>query len=158
MAAEGEECGWTTLWWGSVQEEREEVPAVLHLLPWVTSIQELTHVNTFKISQTQKPQQHIFSQLHLRLLFYEKQHFCFFTINGPIGVHYCLPALLGTKGGRLVGALQGYEGGNVRRAGEGTGANLGGGGGRLDGKLGAKAAGRGGGGGGGGVPSALSLK
>lgn len=82
----------------------------------------------------------------------------FFTINGPTGVHFCLPALLGTEGGRLVGALHGYEGGKARKAGEGTGANLGGGGGRLGGKLGAKATGRGGGGGGGGAPSALSLK
>lgn len=49
-----------------------------------------------------------------------------------------------------MGALQGYEGGRERSAGEGTGANLGGGGGRLDGQLGVKEAGRGGGGGGGG--------
>lgn len=84
--------------------------------------------------------------------------FFIFTINGPVSVYFCLPALLGTEGGRLVGALQGYEGGNARRAGEGTGANLGGGGGRLGGKLGAKEAGTGGGGGGGGAPSALSLK
>lgn len=40
MEVEVEECGWTTLWWGSVQEEREEVPVVLHLLPRATSIQE----------------------------------------------------------------------------------------------------------------------
>lgn len=66
-----------------------------------------------------------------------------------------LPALLGTAGGRRVGALQGYEGGRERRAGEGTGANLGGGGGRVDGQLGVKEAGRGGGGGGGG-PIGLS--
>lgn len=76
-------------------------------------------------------------------------------MNGPISIHSSLPAVLGTAGGRRVGALQGYEGGNARRPGEGTGANLGGGGGRLDGKLG----GRGGGGGGGrGVPSPLSRK
>lgn len=117
------------------------------------------HVNTFKISETQKPQRHIFSQLHLHLLFHQKQllFFLFLRLTDQSS-HFCLPALLGTEGGRLVGALQGYEGGNVRRAGEGTGANLGGGSGRLDGKLGAKEAGRGGGGGGGGVPSALSLK
>lgn len=42
-------------------------------------------------------------------------------------------------------------------AGEGTGANLGGGGGRLDGQVGANDAGRGGGGGGGG-PRGLSRR
>lgn len=67
------------------------------------------------------------------------------------------PALLGTAGGRRVGALQGYEGGRGRMAGEGTGATLGGGGGRADGQVGVKKAGRGGGGGGGG-PSGLSRR
>lgn len=67
------------------------------------------------------------------------------------------PALLGTAGGRRVGALQGYEGGRERIGAEDTGATLGGGGGRLDGQLGIKEAGRGGGGGGGG-PSGLSRK
>lgn len=81
-----------------------------------------------------------------------------FTVNGPIGVQFCLPALLGTAGGRRVGALQGYEGGNARRTGEGAAADLVGGSGRLVGKLGGKEAWRGGGGGGGGVPSVLSLK
>lgn len=69
-----------------------------------------------------------------------------------------LPAFLGTAGGRRVGALQGYEGGRVRMAGEGTGATLGGGGGRVDGQLGVKEGGRGGGGGGGGGPRGLSRK
>ena len=64
-----------------------------------------------------------------------------------------LPAARGTAGGRRVGALQGYEGGRMRRAGEGTGASLGGGGGREDGWLRVKEVGRGGGGGGG--PSGL---
>lgn len=68
-----------------------------------------------------------------------------------------IPALLGTAGGRRVGALQGYEGGRERMAGEGTGAILGSGGGRVDGQLGVKETGRGGGGGGGG-PSGLSRK
>lgn len=68
------------------------------------------------------------------------------------------PALLGTAGGRLVGALQGYEGGRERMAGEGTAATLGGGGGRVDGQLGVKEAGRGGAGGGGGGPSGLSRR
>lgn len=68
------------------------------------------------------------------------------------------PALLGTAGGRLVGALQGYEGGKERMVGEGTAATLGGGGGRVDGQLGVKEAGRGGGGGGGGGPSGLSRR
>lgn len=66
-----------------------------------------------------------------------------------------LPALLGMAGGRRVGALQGYEGGSERMAGDGTGASLGGGGGRVDGQVGVKEAGRGGGGGGGG-PRGLS--
>lgn len=56
-----------------------------------------------------------------------------------------------------MGALQGYEGGKERMAGEGTGANLGGGGGRVVGQLGVKEAGRGGGGGGGG-PRGLSRR
>lgn len=100
------------------------------------------------------------TQLRLRLLlFYKKNvYFFFLQINRQIRVYFCLPALLGTEGGRLVGALQGYEGGSARRAGEGTGASLGGGGKRLHGKLGAKVAKRGGGGGGGGAPRALSLK
>lgn len=68
------------------------------------------------------------------------------------------PALLGTAGGRRVGALQGYEGGRERMAGEGTAATLGGGGGRVDGQLGVKEAGRGGGGGGGGGPMGLSRR
>lgn len=68
------------------------------------------------------------------------------------------PALLGTAGGRLVGALQGYEGGKARIAGEGTGGILGGGGGRWDGQLGVKEDGSGGGGGGGGGPSGLSRR
>lgn len=42
--------------------------------------------------------------------------------------------------------------------GEGTGANLGGGGGRVLGQLGVKEAGRGGGGGGGGGPIGLSRR
>lgn len=67
-----------------------------------------------------------------------------------------LPALLGTAGGLRVGALQGYDGGRERMAGEGTGAVLGGGGGRVDGQVGVKEAGRGGGGGGGGGPRGLS--
>lgn len=54
-----------------------------------------------------------------------------FTFNGLIGIQACLPALLGTAGGRRVGALQGYEGGKARRAGEGPAANMGGGSGRL---------------------------
>ena len=41
-------------------------------------------------------------------------------------------------------------------AGDGTGANLGGGGGKVDGQVGMKEAGRGGGGGGGGGPRGLS--
>lgn len=65
------------------------------------------------------------------------------------------PALLGTAGGRRVGALQGYEGGRERMAGEATGASLGGGGGKVDGQLGVNEAGRGGGGGG---PSGLSRR
>lgn len=68
------------------------------------------------------------------------------------------PALLGTAGGRRVGAFQGYEGGRERMVGEGTGANLGGGGGRMVGPLGVKEAGRGGGGGGGGGPIGLSRR
>lgn len=67
-----------------------------------------------------------------------------------------LPALLGTAGGRRVGALQGYDGGRERMAGEGTGAIFGGGGGRVVGQAGVKEAGRGGGGGGGGGPRGLS--
>lgn len=43
-------------------------------------------------------------------------------------------------------------------AGEGTGGTLGGGGGRVDGQVGVKEAGRGGGGGGGGGPSGLSRR
>lgn len=43
-------------------------------------------------------------------------------------------------------------------AGEGTAANLGGGGGRVDGQLGPKEAGRGGAGGGGGGPRGLSRR
>lgn len=66
-----------------------------------------------------------------------------------------LPVLLGTAGGRRVGALQGYDGGKERMVGEGTGGTLGGGGGRLDGQLGVKETGRGGGGGG---PSGLSRR
>lgn len=69
-----------------------------------------------------------------------------------------IPALLGTAGGRRVGALQGYEGGKERMVGEGTGATLGGGGGRVDGQLGAREDGRGGGGGGGGGPRGLSRR
>lgn len=77
------------------------------------------------------------------------------TIKPLSSVH--LPALLGTAGGRRVGALQGYEGGRARRVGEGTGAKLGGGGGRVDGQLGLKEATKGGGGGGGG-PIGLSVR
>lgn len=69
------------------------------------------------------------------------------------------PKLLGTDGGRRVGTLQGKEGGRERMAGEGTGANLGGGGGRLVGQLGVKDVGKsGGGGGGGGGPRGLSRR
>lgn len=68
------------------------------------------------------------------------------------------PALLGIAGGRRVGALQGYEGGRERIAGEGTGATMGGGGGRVDGQLGVMERGRGGGGGGGGGPRGLSRR
>lgn len=68
------------------------------------------------------------------------------------------PALLGTAGGRRVGALQGYEGGRERMVEEGTAANLGGGGGRSVGQVGVKQAGRGGAGGGGGGPSGLSRR
>lgn len=67
------------------------------------------------------------------------------------------PALLGTAGGRRVGALQGYDGGKDRMVGEGTGGTLGGGGGRFGWQLGVNDAGKGGGGGGGG-PSGLSRR
>lgn len=57
-----------------------------------------------------------------------------------------------------MGTLQGYDGGSERMAGEGTGATLGGGGGRVVGQLGVKDVGKGGGGGGGGGPRGLSRR
>lgn len=91
------------------------------------------HVNAVTRSETEESSRHIFRQVHqpgriFDILLKIKHLFAF---HGPIGVQFCLPALLGTAGGRRVGALQGYEGGNVRRAGEGPAADMGGGSGRL---------------------------
>ena len=97
-----------------------------------------------------------FTCLSTPTFIYSLWSFCRVICKKRRGVH--LPALLGTAGGRRVGALQGYDGGSGRMAGEGTGAIFGGGGGRLVGQVGVKEVGRGGGGGGGGGPRGLSRR